>query len=393
MYKIVISGWYGEKNLGDEIILQSMIETIKADIPNADISVLSFNPNYTKDYQTVNAVNHFPYTLKNLIGRVLRNDLFSIIEAYLTVKKADLIIIGGGGFLSDWNPKAIKPWLKQIYFFKCILKKKVMLYAIGAGPFLSLKYQKKTKKALDMVDSITVRDEESRTQLKKCGVHNVKVTADPAVSLIDRSTKLSYENGVRTIGLSIAPLFINSLWKNSNEKYNKYLQAFVDFINLVNKTYKDRLNLVFIPMQDEYDRTFNLEIINQINYRNNVSIIMDGETIDEKLVHLKGCDLIVGMRLHSIIISSTYGIPSLGVVYHHKVHEYLGRIGLKGLYVEVGDGGNWKDVDIDPEDMYEKFVTLYENINYYKEEVENSMHKMREINKTNIKEVKRLLGK
>lgn len=392
MYKIVISGWYGEKNLGDEIILSSMISIIKKNIPNVDISVMSFDPEYTQNQQSINAVRHFPYSLKNLLGRIVRREITSIVKTYSIIKDADLILIGGGGFLSDWNPVAIKPWLRQIYFYKRILNKKVMLYAIGAGPFLSTKYQKKIKRALSMVDSITVRDEESFSQLLKCGVMNVNITADPAVELTGASqVSLSNNPTKKIIGVSIAPLFINDLWNNANLKYEGYLQSVIDFINKVNQKYKDELQFVFIPMQDNYDIPFNKEIINKIQYKGNVSIVTDAKTINEKLSHIKKCDLIIGMRLHSIIISSNYSIPSLGIVYHHKVAEYLKRIGMNQFFVETGDGGNWKDINIDPNEMYEKFVTLYNDISYYRSIVASNMMYLRKLNNQNIEEVKQLL--
>jgi polysaccharide pyruvyl transferase CsaB len=390
--KIVISGWYGEKNLGDEIILESMVASLKREIPNIDITVLSFDPLYTQKTQNVKAVKHFPYTFKSLLGRFVKGNPMSIIQTYQSVKNADLILIGGGGFLSDWNPKAIKPWLLQIYFYKQILKKKVMLYGIGAGPFIHDKYKNKVKKALELVDIVTIRDIESYKQLEKCGITKQIVTADPVVDFVfkdDKDQTIKKNKKVR-VGLSIAPLFMNRLWENHEIKYNNYLNAFVKLINKINKEHKNELEIIFIPMQDNYDIKFNQEIISKVEFKDNI-ILQEGLSNKEKIRELKRLDLLIGMRLHSIIISSIFGVPPLGVIYHHKVHQYLQNINMDTLAVEVGDGGNWKDCDINPDDMYIKFLTIYKNLQIYKEIVNKSVSKLKEKNKINIEKVISLL--
>lgn len=392
--KIVISGWYGEKNLGDEIILESMVTSLKRSILNIDITVLSFDPLYTQESQNVKAVKHFPYTFKSLVGRFVKGGPVSIIQTYQAVKDADLILIGGGGFLSDWNPRAIKPWLLQIYFYKKILKKKVMLYGIGAGPFIHDKYKNKVRKALELVDIVTVRDIESYKQLEKCGVTKQIVTADPVVDFDfkdDNDTVIKRGKKKTRIGLSIAPLFMNRLWKNHESKYNHYLNAFVELINKINKDHKNEVELIFIPMQDNYDIKFNQEIIEKVEFKDNIFIFQEGLSNYDKIRELKKLDLLIGMRLHSIIISSIFGVPPLGVIYHHKVHQYLQNINMDTLAVEVGDGCNWKDCDINSDDMYSKFLTIYNNLQKYREIVYKSVCKLKEKNKINIEKAISLL--
>ncbi|ENQ3078301.1 polysaccharide pyruvyl transferase family protein [Bacillus cereus] len=397
MKKIVISGWYGEQNLGDEVILEAMLQSIGENIEDLDFSVLSFNPEYTKANQKVHAVKHFPYTIKSLIGRIGKGKILSILEAYKVVKDADVILIGGGGFLSDWNPEAIKPWIRQIYFYKKILNKKIMLYAIGAGPFIHDKYMKQVKEALDLVDVITVRDQESYDQLKKCGVTKHSITSDPVVSYKRNSKKSDVSNTTAhkiKVGVSIAPLFMSRLWKNHEEKYRSYLDAYVEFFSLVNNNQdlREQIEFIFIPMQDDYDIPFNKEIISRINYQDNIKII-EGKDNEEKIDILQQMDLMIGMRLHSIIIASTFGVPSLGVVYHHKVNEYLKRINMSDMAVHVGDGDNWIDTDLDANKMFDNFIAILQNKEHFDKKVVNAVNILRECNLENVEHVQTLLEK
>ena len=69
---------------------------------------------------------------------------------------------------------------------------KVMLYSNGIGPLERKGNIKKTKKILDKVDLITLRDERSYKTLHEIGIENknVKVTADPALDLDIADEKL-----------------------------------------------------------------------------------------------------------------------------------------------------------------------------------------------------------
>ena len=55
--KIMISGYYGFNNFGDEAILKSMVRAFKEKIPQIKILVLSQNPVHTSQAYQVKAIN------------------------------------------------------------------------------------------------------------------------------------------------------------------------------------------------------------------------------------------------------------------------------------------------------------------------------------------------
>ena len=80
--KVVISGYYGCDNFGDETILKVLVDKLKEE--NADITVLSLNPEKTKALHKVKTVKSF--------------DLLRVIT---TIMKSDVLISGGGSLLQD----------------------------------------------------------------------------------------------------------------------------------------------------------------------------------------------------------------------------------------------------------------------------------------------------
>ena len=55
MYKILISGYYGFNNIGDESILRTVIDNLREKLEDIDITVLSQDPAQTSEKYGVKA--------------------------------------------------------------------------------------------------------------------------------------------------------------------------------------------------------------------------------------------------------------------------------------------------------------------------------------------------
>ena len=115
--KIVISGYYGSKNGGDEAMLAAMLEVLREEIPNLHVTVISLNPEYTKRRHNVDAVP--------------RPDIWTIIQR---IRTADLLISGGGSLLQNVTSGRSLYYYLAIIFLALLFGRKVMLYAQGIGP-------------------------------------------------------------------------------------------------------------------------------------------------------------------------------------------------------------------------------------------------------------------
>ena len=85
--KIGITGSYGGLNLGDEAILQSMLEQIRDELPDAEITVFSRDADDTKRRHKVERA--VP------VRRLSRNEVVPEVE------RLDLLLFGGGGIIYD----------------------------------------------------------------------------------------------------------------------------------------------------------------------------------------------------------------------------------------------------------------------------------------------------
>ncbi len=345
MTRVLISGWFGRDNLGDEAILESEIESIKSSIPGARITVISQNPSRVREIHGVESIafHHSPRRPLEYVSKV--KELLS----------SDVFLLGGGGFLSDWqSPNVPEIWLRTPLQAKR-LGSKTMAYGIGAGPISTPEGKEWTKKVLDRFDAIAVRDQTSRQVLENAGVsRSIEVTADPAVLLppprravvSDILSKEEIPLKEDIIGLAPAPIFQSeSLWPGCREKYAKYRKTLVNLIQYVERDIG--MNVLLIPMDREVDLPFLEGLRSECDSQDRVHLVT-GEyrprDIHGIIGHLRA---LVGGRFHSVVFGVMSLTPTIGISSHHKTRDFLVDVGLGNYSLPLGDGTIMDNVDLD----------------------------------------------
>ena len=117
MSRIVVSGYYGSKNAGDEAMLAAMLEVLGDLDPKLHITVISADPEDTRKRHGVDAVSWL--------------GLPAIIRE---LRQADLLISGGGSLLQNVTSRRSLYYYMGIIFLAFMAGLKVMLYAQGIGP-------------------------------------------------------------------------------------------------------------------------------------------------------------------------------------------------------------------------------------------------------------------
>ena len=301
MSDIVISGYYGLGNSGDEALLKSIVDDLKKVAPDITITALSGNAQHTRKHYGIKTVNRF--------------NLFSIISE---LRSAKLLISGGGTLIQDATSTKSLLYYLGIIFLAQKMGLKTMVYANGIGPVKEKNYDK-VKKVLDNVDLITLRENVSVEELRKCNVsnQNVKVTADPAFNLFPSKTeradeilsKYSVEREDKLIAVSVRNC------KHFPENFEEKLAQSLDFV--AEKGYIP----VFIPMQKSADLSISLNIASKMKHQ---SRVMDRDlTVEDMLAVIGRCDLACGMRLHMLIFASVMNVPMAGIAYDPKIKGFM----------------------------------------------------------------------
>ena len=307
--KIVISGYYGFKNAGDEAMLYSILRAVRSIDPAAEVTVISGKPEQTEAAFGVHAVPRFG-------GRAIFRKLCA----------ADVLISGGGSLLQDVTSSRSCLYYLSLIWMAALLGKKVMLYAQGIGPIRRRWVARLARFVLSRADAITVRDETSEQFLKQIGVTApIYTTADSVFFLTKEETETGkailraagVPENKKIVGLSVRN------WKDAET----WTKAFATYIE---KMAKEDVSLVFIPMQHP-DDTRVAKSLCEKGFEN--VYFLDGTyRVEELMSIIGGLNLLVGMRLHALIFAALSHIPMIGISYDPKIDNFLSSVGEEALF-------------------------------------------------------------
>mgnify|MGYP002624422304 CR=1 FL=1 len=282
MRKILISGYYGFDNFGDEAILKILLDKFK----DCDVTVLSANPRKTFDTYGVHTV----YT-------------FSLDHVIKELAYCDVLVSGGGSLLQNATSN------KSLFFYESIImlaqafKKDVVIFAQGIGPINGFFQKIMTKNILKKCKYISVRDEKSLELLKSWKIKNVNLVCDPLYSL-------EVEQPERTSKIGIQLRKFDNL---TDELFDK-------IVSQVKSRYYSR-EIELLSLQDEMDVGISKVFINKLKYVDpNINVkLVSGLTNEEIINRISQYDCFIAMRFHACLVGVKYGVKTLAIAYDPKV--------------------------------------------------------------------------
>lgn len=349
--KLLLSGYYGFDNSGDDAILKAIVENLDGDY---ELTALSKSPEKTKKEYKINAV-----------------DRFSISEVYKAMKETDVFVFGGGSLLQDiTSSRSLYYYLSLIILAK-FLNKKVFVFANGVGPIEGKFNRFITKKVLNSVDYITLRDEASYKFTKFIGVENenIEVTADPVFliesSSEERADEILEEQGIE-LGENVLAISIRD-WKTSPGLAR-------DVAKFCDKLIDKDIDILVVPMHYPYDVEYS-EMIKVLSKNERIYVLNNKYEVEDIIALLKKATAVIAMRLHALIYSAKANTPILGLIYDPKVTGLIDELSVSE-YVRVEDAN--------PEILFDKFKSLMENLDDRKESIERTNKRQEEMAKKTV---------
>lgn len=317
-YHVVMSGYYGFNNTGDEAIMISMHKNIQEMGDNYHITVLSNNPGGTREKYGIEAVYRFGF------WEVLR-----------AIKGCDVLLSGGGSLLQDSTSTRSLMYYLSITVAAKMMGKKVMLYANGIGPVSGKRNRRLVKQVVNRADLITLREENSYEELLSMGVNAKKcfVTADPVFTM-DCISKEEARVLLEEEGIPLdKPLVVVSV-RNWREM-DRFIDRFAKLCDTIVEEY-DR-TIVFLAMQMPNDITVSEKVRKKM--KQNAYILRNNYSPYEIMGVISMADFILSMRLHTLIFAARQKVPLVGFIYDPKIEYYLEKL-------EMPSGGKLKEFDM-----------------------------------------------
>jgi len=295
---LLLIGSYGAGNIGDEVLLEIIKEQLGGD--EYSFKVLSGNMADTKArHPNIEVAPHLPFGWRSFFKNGFK-------KSFLAIKEADVVLLGGGGLISDQESiKAVLLWGWHTFWAK-LLEKRFFIISNSIDPFKTQLGRVLGKWILKQASFISVRDSDSYNILKK--LYPTKKTfngSDPAFLF---PFPKGIEHAPKSLAFNLRP------WKKNVLEADAWLsqkEAEGWNIHLIATDTKD-LN-VLRPLVK------NSRLLHQPKNYQELSEI------------LGKCELAIGMRLHFLIAATCMHCKVGALAYSPKVESLMQSIEIPFL--------------------------------------------------------------
>ncbi|MGQ8705928.1 colanic acid biosynthesis pyruvyl transferase WcaK [Serratia sp. TSA_198.1] len=419
--KLLLVGNHTCGNRGDGAILRGLVQAIEHNTPGANIDIISRYP-VSSSYLLGRDVKDdvlYRYHFKSkggLIGKIRKALIHRTLPRVLAAKvkgqgilkylpipaefqehiskiaEYDAIIQVGGSFFVDLYG------INQFEHALCALLAKKPIYMIGhsVGPFEQEVFNDIARMVFSQVEMLVLREAISYDLMKKGNIPVEKVIEGVDTAwLVDSNSPIdesnySIKHWRETISqrptVAITMRELAPFDKRLGVTQEQYEVAFADLINQLISNGYQVLGLSTCTGIDSYhkdDRMVAQQVANKVNNPEYFHVVMDEFNDVELGQVLSYCQLTIGTRLHSAIISMNFGTPAVAINYEHKSAGIMQQLKLPELSANVEsliDGSLAKNV-----------ISMLQNIDVLKGNVsaaiENEREKGIEITKELIKRI------
>ncbi|QHW32574.1 polysaccharide pyruvyl transferase CsaB [Paenibacillus rhizovicinus] len=332
--RVVISGYYGFRNSGDEAVLKSILFALAEEGAQQGVTivpvVLSGDPAWTTEMYGVEAVHRMK------LGEIIR-----------ALRGSHGLISGGGSLLQDATGAATIPYYTGVIKLAQLLRKPTFIYAQGIGPVNRRWMDRLIRGVMRRSAYVSVRDAESAELLGRMGVSRdrIDVVPDPVMALPLAGEAASggwaagaegaAEAGAQAAAAagdsppSLPPVVGVSLrhWRKDGADLARAAAA----LGALARSRAVRLR--FLPFHTPSDAEASLRVMEQLGDlgESTAEIASPGDDPQAMLLEVSRCDALFGMRLHALIYAANQSVPLIGLSYDPKIDQFLNRLGLKPI--------------------------------------------------------------
>lgn len=292
---VVISGYYGYGNAGDEAMLHALLDKAHRASPDAKITVLAAHPKKEEAAAGVRCIGRY--------------NVFGIVPA---LRHARRFVSGGGTLLQDATSRRSLLYYTSLLRFARLAGAETALYASGIGPLRSASSRRAVRREATAASRISLRDGRSKDQLIALGVPAGKctVTADPVI-LTPPVPDETYA-GCVAVAVKVLP------HGSAKAIHNAVAEA----ARKVAETLGTRL--VVLDLYPAEDSAVSRTVVGALGGAE----IVSG---DAALSAAAAAEVVIGMRLHALVSAVLAGKVAVGVSPDGKIAAFLEPLGFPAL--------------------------------------------------------------
>lgn len=295
MPKVVLCGYYGQGNAGDEALLVTLLQMLPA---TAEPIVLSHNP----------AVTAAAYGVKTAPHKSL--------QTLQAIAAADWFIWGGGSLMQDSTSLASPLYYGGLMKFAQWCGKKTMAWGQGIGPLNSAIAQWITRFALRACKAVSVRDQASSDLLNTWRIKHL-LAPDPVWALAGIPLAQNLDSPRPRIAVNL-------------RSHPDLTPARISQLTTALKSLQRELHatVVLVPFQKSQDQAIAEQLYQDLA---EPKMIVEIEQPQQFKTLFSQVDFLIGMRLHSLIIAASAGCPCFALSYDPKVTQLQQQCQIPGF--------------------------------------------------------------
>lgn len=346
MKRVTVLGNFSGRNAGDNAILGNLLDDITEKYSNIKFLIPTWSVGFVN--------KHFGHHDIKAMGLKPWNMAFKILgyPTYKSMIDTDLILITDNILFDRKYFNPLFNYLSTIALFAPMSKKRnipILPYNASLGPITTDRGRIAMQKILDASPYLSVRDQQSKDMLdnnklkyKKiidgadCAI-NTKIIDDSRIDQIAKGEGL-FNNPNGTLSFNINA-YIDSWQKlmEGGEGFGR--EKFVELIAKTLDTIIEDLNVdIMFTVTQVMDITITNEVLAKVNNREKITVIANAKyTYQEITSLLSKCGLHVGMRTHSLILSSAAFTPMITINAYPKSGGYVRTIGQGDWIIDFED--------------------------------------------------------
>jgi polysaccharide pyruvyl transferase WcaK-like protein len=316
MKKIIIRGYYGRDNLGDELMKDIFINSLKSN--NVEVLIMNSDPVGLKKQYGISTPEEL-ITGKTPSFKVAFRRLKTIIAA-------DLYIFGGGTILTDKHG-FMHLLENSVYFIiRRILRKHNLLISVGATKHRSGFGRFLCRCLIASSTGTYVRDRDSYKLLMRiCNKSSRLHLTSDMVLLSKEYIPHNQKKESNVVGVCVMPYYFATY--HTTGKDNDILDEIVNQILQINCEHPN-VSFEIIPIQygnnDETDYRYSCLLYDKLKGKANVNLCNEID-LKKKIEIISGCSVVISMRLHALMISALSGNKVIAINHNEKIDYFMKR--------------------------------------------------------------------
>ncbi len=353
MAKIVLYGFFGSGNIGNDTTLEAALIHVRRYQPSATVICVCNGPHDVSRRLGIQAVPMVEHEAPRLAsGAVsswairlwlrIRDEVFFWLQRPRWFGPGDKFIVAGSGAVDDYG--VLRPWHRPYVLYKwCKAAKmggaQVIFLSVGAGPILNRVSKLLLVRALRMADYRSYRDVAAFNYLQSIG-HDTSGDLsypDLVVSLPKTSlpTARRSSSTPTVVGLGLINYYGHRYEPGAGEViYREYISKITQFAAwLLREGF-----VIRVLAGDKSDRGPAQDLVEFVNRKGESHwrerlIVEEITNVHELFNQIAQTDIVVASRFHNVLCALMLERPVISLSYHEKNDWLLKEMGL-GSYCQ-----------------------------------------------------------